>query len=68
MRIGILSSGDDRMIRKRCGGRRCIRPSSWSWRDAALDRLAVVLGRMRNKRARLQALDAADGGSRGERR
>ena len=27
-------------------------------------RLAVVLGRMRNKRARLQALDAADGGSR----
>ena len=26
--------------------------------------MAVVLGRMRNKRARLQALDAADGGSR----
>lgn len=38
-----------------------VRPLELARRSA---RLAVVLGRMRNKRARLQALDAADGGSR----
>ncbi len=36
-----------------------VRPLELARRSALL---AVVLGRMRNKRARLQALDAADGG------